>query len=351
RETNAALSDAVRAALAGHRLDSVASRYANAYSADMEPMRGVRNGEPVTVVTLDELLRAGDDSTLTQYADRLPDSSLRVEAKRRVIRLRIARSPYAAVREHAADVEQMLMTTGMNRVALDDHPLVRGWIDDGFRTTRVVLVRQDVEHQMSTLVGSYEDDGAVSVLPQLSLRGAMHLELQGIDQPVTLCALPQALDPSPCVLATEVRLGNPLAYLEADGTIRFIERFGSGDAFRLAAHQERFVVPVVVHGQQLAALDWGLRFVTPNELILGGAGWGASGPDLQVRIDVLAASRLGYTVRRGDRQYVAIVERERWRDFDVLSAGSAGSSGLDGSNGRDGFSGQSGTNASCPSFA
>ena len=343
RETIAALFDAVRVALAKHRLDSVASRYATAYVAAMEPIRGLLNGAPIDTATLDALFRAADDSTLRQYADRLPDSSLRAEAKRRAIRLRIGQSPYSLVRDSAASIEQTLMNTGVNRVDMDDHPLVLGWIDDPVRTARVVLVRQDVEHRTATLVGSYEDDSVVSVLPQLSLRGALHLQLQGIEPPVTLCGPPQALDPSPCVGATEVRLGNPMAYLEADGTIRFVERITAGNGFRLGAQQERFVVPVIVHGQQLAALDWALRFVTPNEFVFGGS------DDLQIRMDVLAANRLGYTVTHRSRQYTAIVERQHWRDFDVLSQGSAGSSGMDGSSGSDGSSGQSGTNASCPS--
>jgi hypothetical protein len=243
------------------------------------------------------------------------------------------------------------MSTGVNRVAIDDHPIVRGSIDDAVRTARVVLVRQDVEHQSSTLVGSYEDDSVVSVLPQLSLRGALQLELQGIDRPVTLCAPPQALDPSPCVLATEVSLGNPMAYPEADGTIRFVERITAAEALRLASQQERFVVPVVVHGQQLTALDWALRFVTPNEFVLASGSVGGNGPDLRIRLDVLAASRLSYTVSLGSQRYIAIVERAHWRDFDVLSRGGGGASGMAGSNGHDGFSGQSGTNAICPSSA
>jgi len=349
RETNAALFDEVRLALAKHRLDSLAIRYVTAYVAAMEPIRGLRNGQPVDVVTLDELFRARDDSTLKQYADRLPDSSLRIEARRRAIRLRMAQSPYAWVRDNAATVEQSLMNSGVDRVRIEDHPLVGGAIDDAVRTARVVLVRQDVEHQTSTLVGSYDDDSVVSVLPQLSLRGALHLQLQGVDQPVTLCPPPEALDPSPCLLATEVSLGNPMAYLEADGTIRFVERITSGETARLAAQQERFVVPVVVHGQQLTALDWALRFVTPNELVLAGGSSGGHGPDLRIRLDVLAANRLSYTVSRGSRQYVAIVERPHWRDFDVLSEGGGGAAGMDGSNGRDGFSGTPGTNAICPS--
>jgi len=351
RETNVALFDVVRDALARQRLDSVARRYATAYVAAMEPVGGLRNSQPIDISTLDELFRAGDDSTLKQYAARLPDSSLRVEARRHAIRLHIAQSPYSFVRERSADVERILMTTGVNRVAIDEHPLRRGWIDDAVRTSRMVLVRQDVERHTSTLVGSYDDDSVVSVLPQLSLRGTLHLELQGIDRSVTLCAPPEALDPSPCVPATEVSLGNPMAYLEADGSIRFVERITAGDAFRLAAQQERFVVPVVVHGQQLTALDWALRFVTPNELVLAGGSAGRNGPDLGVRLDVLAAHRLSYTVSEGSRQYIAIVEHPHWRDFDVLSRGAGGASGTDGSRGRDGFSGLPGTNASCPSSA
>jgi hypothetical protein len=351
RETNVALFDVVRDALARHQLDSVARRYATAYVAEMEPVRGLRNGQPIDIATLDELFRAGDDSTLKQYAARLPDSFLRVEARRRAIRLHIAQSPYSSVRERSADVERMLMTTGVNRVTIAEHPLTRGWIDDAIRTSRMVLVRQDVERRTSTLVGSYDDDSVVSVLPQLSLRGTLHLELQGIDHPVTLCAPPEALDPSPCVPATEVSLGNPMAYLEGDGSIRFVERITAGESFRLAAQQERFVVPVVVYGQQLTALDWALRFVTPNELVLAGESSGRNGPDLHVRLDVLAAHRLSYTVSDGSRQYIAIVERPYWRDFDVLSQGAGGASGTNGSNGRDGFSGLPGTNASCPSSA
>ena len=120
---------------------------------------------------------------------------------------------------------------------------------------------------------------------------------------------PQALDPSPCVLASEIELGNPMAYLEPDGTIRFVDRIASADAAQLAARQERFVVNVMVHGRQLTALDWALRFVTPNELALSG--------DLRIRLDVLAANRIGYTVSQGSRSYIAIVERQHWRDFDV----------------------------------
>src|ERR1051325_11299337 len=43
RETNVALFDVVRDALARHQLDSVARRYATAYVAEMEPVRGLRH--------------------------------------------------------------------------------------------------------------------------------------------------------------------------------------------------------------------------------------------------------------------------------------------------------------------
>jgi hypothetical protein len=153
------------------------------------------------------------------------------------------------------------------------------------------------------------------------------------------------------VPARDITLNNPLAYLEPDGAIRFVERITAAEAFRLATREERFVVPVTVNGQQLAALDWALRFQTPNELVLGGDASGANGPDLRVRLDPLAGNRVSYSVSRGSREYIAIVEFGQRRNFDVLTRGAPGSTGMDGSSGRDGLSGTPGTSAICPSFA
>ena len=331
-------------AIARKRLGAVAQRSATTLTGDLELTNGLRGGQPVDVAVLDDLLRAKDESTLARVALHLPDSSLRSEARRRVIRLHIEQSPLSAVRDHAAAVEDALMRLGVNPIAMAEHRPLRGTLDDSLNTRRVV-VRQDLEHQTTALVGTVDNEKGVSVLPQLSLRAALHIELEGIDGQVSLCGPPEALNPDPCVPESAVALGNRLAYLERDGTIRFLERLPAREALTLATAGDDVVVPIAVSGNRVTELAFGLRFETPNDLVFGGG----SGPELRVGLEPLAGGRLSYTITRGDRQYVAIVERDHANGFHVISQGADGQRGRDGSSGSDGLAGASGSSASCPS--
>jgi hypothetical protein len=350
-EAMTALIAELRRAMGNVRLGPVAERYATQLIAGDELSHGMRDGRPIDIAVLDQLSQAREDSTLQRYALRLPDSVLRSEARRRVIRLRIAQSRLPAVRDNAGAVEETLMRLGINAVSLAEHRPVQGTIDARVRTGRSIVVRQDVEHQTATLIGTVDDESSLSVLPQLSLRGALHLDLEGIDEPVTLCDSPEALDPAPCVSPGEVTLDSRLARLEPDGTIRFVDHLSAREALSLGATGDSVVIPVNVDGRPVAALEWGLRFETPNDLVFPGAGTGANGPALQVRVEPLASSRLSFTVSRGDRQYVAVVERDHATTFHVISQGSDGQRGMDGSRGRDGLSGTAGSAAICPTFA
>ena len=332
---------------ARHRLGPLAQRSAAAVIADLELTNGVRNGARVDIAILDELFRTRDDSTLQQYALRLPDSSLRTEARRRVIRLRVEQSPLAAVRDNAAAVEDTLMRYGVNPVSVTMHPVRDGAVDTSLSTRRVV-VRQDLAHQTTTLVGTVDDQPDLSVLPQLSLRGALRIELEGIDGLVTLCDPPEALNPLPCVSESAVSLDSKIAYLERDGTIRFVDHLSTRDALALA-RGDGVVVPIAVGGKQLATLDLGLRFETPKDLVLTGGGLAANGPDLRVRVEPLAAGRLSYTVARGKREYVAVVEGDHATDFHVITQGTDGTRGRDGAAGQAGMTGTAGMGAICPS--
>jgi hypothetical protein len=344
------LLQALRAAQQKKRLGPIAQQYATAMIADVETSEGLRGGRPVDIAELDELLRARDDSALRRYASRLPDSSLRSEARHRVIRLRIEESPREAVHANAAAIEERLMRLGVNPIAIAEHAVLRGTLDESLLARRVV-VRQDLDRQTAILVGAVDDEDSVSVLPQVILKGALHLDLDGVDGAVTLCDSPEALDPDPCVPASAVTLDSRLAYLERDGTLRFVDHLTSREALTVAASGDRLVVPVMVSGQRVATIEWELRFETPNELVFGGGGLGSPGPDLRLRLEVLTGGRLSYVVSRGSRQYIAIVERNHAKDFDVISRGGAGERGRDGSSGHDGQSGLPGTSASCPSFA
>jgi hypothetical protein len=340
----------VRAATASRRLGPIGMRDGAELMADVASEQGVRNGRTIDVATLDALLQSHDEATLRRYARRLPDAGRRVEARRRVIRLHIQASPYPAVRRNAAAIEETLMRLGANPVALAEHRPVRASVDLDALAARGILVRQDLLHQTSTLLGNAGDGNAVSVLPEVSLRGALQIELEGIGGLVTLCASPEALDPSPCVAAQDVTLDSRLATLEPDGTLRFIERLTSRETAALARAGGRVVVPIMIRGQRLASLDWSLQFETPKDLVLGSTNRDGNGPDLHVRVEWLDTGRLTYIVGRGEAEYQAIVERPQASMFHVISRGADGLAGADGSRGHDGMAGSTGSSATCPSF-
>jgi hypothetical protein len=253
------------------------------------------------------------------------------------------------VRENAPAIEETMMRRGSNPVALAEHRVRRGWVDSGALVERSMRIRQDVRQRTYTLLGYAGDGSGVSVFPRLPLRGTLQLELEGIDRPVTLCAPPLELDPSPCVPASELKVDSPFATLAADGTLRFTEQLGAEEAATLAASARRVVVPITVGGEQFAALDWALEFETPADLVLDADRGDGVGPDLHVRVDRLETGRVSYIVSRGDERYRTFVERDRARDFHVISRGRDGNRGRDGLAGHDGLAGSNGRAASCPS--
>ncbi|MEA2697243.1 MAG: hypothetical protein QOI66_1514, partial [Myxococcales bacterium] len=311
--------------------------------------RGVLRGRSVDLPLLDDLATKGDETTLRRAADRLPDGKLRDEARRRVIRLHIDASPFAEVRAGAASVEQLMMTAGNNRVALADHPPVRGWIEPQAPSPRAVLVRQNVVQQTATLLGLRTADFVrASVLPASPLRDAIRVELEGISRPVTVCAPPKELDPSPCLQPQDVALDSAVAFMDGNGLMRFRDGIRAGELIALAG-AERLTVPVTAAGKPVATLDWPLRFESPKDLTFAAT---AARPDdwhLRVRLERSNAGRLIYAVTQADRQSIVVVESADAGAFHVISQGARGRDGSDGAPGSDGRSGQSGWSASCPS--
>jgi hypothetical protein len=342
-ETMTKLIEYLRGAIAQRKLGSVAMRFASELVADVELEHGTRGGRTVDALALDSLFTSGDEATLRHAALRLPEPRLRTYARRLIIRLHIQSSPFPQVRQNAAAVEETMMRLGSNVVVLTVHPPLRAWVDTSALAARGVRVRQDLRHHTNTLLGYAADGSGVSVLPQPSVRGMLHVALDGIDQPVTVCAPPEELDPSPCVPVTEVRLESRFVHLDMDGTLRFVEQLNAPDAMSVAASARRLIVPVSVGGKPLVDLDWELEFETPKDLVFD------AGLDLHVRIDVMSTNRLGYAVANGDELYEGVVERSRAGSFRVISRGDDGANGSDGSPGHDGAPGSSGISATCPS--
>ena len=336
----------LRKALAKQKLGPLAARAGEELLAAVDLERGQFRGRAVDAALIDGL---EEETWLRRFAVRLPQAELREHARRRVIRLQIARSPFLEVREHAAAVEEAVMKHGVNRVDVAQHLPLKGWLDPQKTPMRGVLVRQNVWEQTAMLLGYAGDRPGVSVLPEISLREALMVQVRGVSRPVTLCAPAEALDPTPCIAARDVALDNAPAYLDDDGAFHFVDHIAMRDAVALAQEGERLALPVRVGGRALLSLEWALYYERPENLVFGGGGAGARGPDLSVGIDHRDRQRFFVTVFGPGRSYLAVVEARDMAGFVIGSQGAAGFQGHAGAQGTNGTDGSSGMSASCPS--
>ncbi len=84
----------LREALTRKTFGPIATRFGDELVATADLERGIWRGKPVDLATMDALQKAGNEMTLNRFARRLPDASLRQEARRRVIRVHIAMSAF-----------------------------------------------------------------------------------------------------------------------------------------------------------------------------------------------------------------------------------------------------------------
>jgi hypothetical protein len=325
-------------AAAENRLGPAALPYARELVATIAIEHGQWNGAPVTAATLDALLAQGDEALLRRFAARLPDAERRQQALRRVVRLHIAASTFPEVREHAHEVEDALMAHGRYALSPDAHPPVSAQVDAAHLAIDSVLVRQAVPAGTAKILGARG-----SVVPEVPLRGAVRIALGGVSRPVTLCGPAAALDPTPCVDAAAIALGNRLTRLDRDGDLLFADNVPLVELLPLARSGD-FTVPLALGGRALLSLRFGVRFETPADLGFD------DGEDLHVDVDA-RGERVLYAIAGGGRSYVAVVERAALSAFHVITQGAGGAPGYAGSRGMDGSSGMPGMSASCPSSA
>jgi hypothetical protein len=323
----------LRRALDAHKLGPAATASGEELEATFELEQGSFRGRPVDVPMIDGLFGAGDEPTLMRFTNRLPEPSLREAARRRVIRLHIAASPFPEVRAAAATVEEAVAQKGVWALSLAEHPPLRGWLDLPKVPMRGVLVRQHVWEQTATLLGYTGDRPGLSVLPELALRGALLVEAQGISRPVTLCSSPRKLDPSPCLDVHDVTLANPMAYLDKGGAFHFVDHVAMRDAVNLAQMGNRFVLPLSVGGRRMLTFDWSLYYERPADVVFGG------GAPLHVVVDHRDPARFVFTIGGAGASRLAVVESGDSAAFHVISRGADGAPGSPGSAGASGSSG------------
>jgi hypothetical protein len=339
-QISAPLFAELRRALARRLFGPIATRLGADLLTLSELAEGRYGGRPVDAATLDFLQQSGDEATLRRFADRLPDAGLRLEARRRVVRLHIAASAFPEVRANAGTVEKIVLENGTYPIVLSVHRPRRASLTG--LPVRGVLVRQDVWRQTATLYAFAGE--RTSVLPEVTLRNALFVEVDGLSRPVTLCGRPETLDPTPCIAPHDVRIDNPLAYLDDDGAFHFVDHVRMADALALTEKRDRFVLPVSVAGQGLLSFNWGLWYERPDDLVFTGRSAGARGPDLRVAVDHRDPARFVFDADG----WLAVVEAPDAAGYRVGSRGAGGATGASGSDGANGFSGSSGMSASCP---
>jgi len=327
------------------RFGPVAARFVRELLDVVDLERGRYGGRPVDRAVIDDLAARGDLSLLRRFADRLAGQDLRDHARRRLLRLAIAASPFEEVRARAAEVEERVMREGVNRISVAQQPPVRATLDTGKLTARRVLVRQDVLHQTTALFG--DGDGGPSVLPALSLGGALWVEVAGLSRPITICRTRGTFDPTPCIGAGDVSVDNSFAIADRDGSFHLRDRASEADTVAVTNAKSWFPLPIAVGGRRLVSFGWPVRFERPADLILSPSF--GRGPDLKVVVSRVDRTVLAFTVVNHDIVYRAVVECRDLPAFHIISRGAAGASGGSGSDGADGSAGFDGSDASCPS--
>jgi hypothetical protein len=186
----------------------------------------------------------------------------------------------------------------------------------------------------------------LSVLPEIALRGALEIDLEGLSRPITICAPAAQLDPEPCVTANQITVASPLVALDRDGALHFVDDLPAAQVAHLARTVDKVVLPISVAGRRLLEPELALAFERPRDLDLVAT---PGEPDMQIRVERGPHGRLVDTVHARDRNYLVAVEAADAPNFHIISRGADGRSGFDGSDGIDGLNGMSGSSASCSS--
>lgn len=329
----------VRALLAKGELGPVASRFGEELVATADVERGLWQGRKVDVAMMDALAAAGNEMTLGRFAQRLPDSALREEARRRIVRVHIAISPFPEVHQQAAAVEEAVLRDGHNRVSPDQHPLVRAALDPK-APRRWVVVQQHVWPRKATLLAVEPTSGpaaTTTVAPELRLSGLLWAQMSGLSRPVSACGRKSDLDVDPCIDGSDLAISSALAYRAKGATFRLKDELDLGSVLPLAK-EASFALPLQIGGRDAVTLQWGLTFASEPMVFAGGAAGGA-GRDLDVTVERPRAERVVVRVQPGRGEYDEVVEARDLPGFELVSRGLPGDSGEDGASGSDGASG------------
>jgi hypothetical protein len=335
---------ALRKVLASGKLGPTAARLAKDMLAEVDLVAGTYEGKPMTASVVDGLYAKGDEKMLFRIANHAKSDAIRNSARLSIVKLHVRASKSPEVSAHAAEIEARVMATGRNTVDLEATPPASGWIDDQKVGFRGIRVRQDVWKQVSTLLPL---DQKKTVLPSITLRGALFVRVPGYSDPLTLCAHPEALDVTPCIDPRAVRPRVPILTVDEQGLLHVVERIATADALKLVYNTDNLPLPIEVGGKPVITLEWPIHFDAPAPIVFEGE-TSSRGPDIRVSIERRYSTRLLFDVDGPNGKLRGVVESDDLAGMAIVSRGGAGRSGAPGSPGSAGSTGSAGTSASCP---
>ena len=334
------LERALNAALEAQSLAPGAYLFAEELRDALGLAHGRWRGAPVTTA----LVEAQDDATLELFVKRLPRESQRDLARRELVVRRVARSDNPDVARDAQAVVQRLLDTGRNAIDLERHPLISA----RFAPRDVplsVVVHQRPPLGTAALLAAEGQNG--KLLPRLPLQGWLLLRASDHEREVTLCAARAALDPEPCVLATDLRAASGHMTIDGNGVLRLQDNLTIAEATKLLmAELPSLSIDIRRGTRPLASRALPLYFRAPDPLHLPGEGLGSNGPNLHVRA-YERGQHVAFEVRTRGSRMLAVVDPRAPGRFSIATAGTRGAAGHAGATGHAGTSGISGMNASC----
>lgn len=300
---------------------------------------GEWGGQQLTEALVAQL---ADEPLLRRIEARVPDETVRLAARRRVVQLHLAASTVREVRERAAEVEAKVFATG--RWAQPVKSLARPAPQPPLTLKTPLRGSQDIARQLVRLSTREDEDPAP---PDLDVTPVLRFHV-GWSQPLGLCAPREALDVTPCIDASEVQLGTGFATLDGNGVLHFPPKLTMGDAVELTRKGLGIVVPVQLEGQLSQVLQVPLQMLAPSPFFFEGSP-SSRGPAVNVVVVPSAQGLLFEAVDDTGARRQLVLPRGP-TSFELGSMGGRGKQGTPGSRGANGSRGTNGMSASCPSM-
>ncbi|MBW1877945.1 MAG: hypothetical protein JRJ84_06250, partial [Deltaproteobacteria bacterium] len=274
-------------------LDPRATPFAERFLEEVDLDLGLWDGAPVDEA---RIAAETDEDLLLRFARRLRNPALQETARERVVRLRIAASPFAAVQRRADAVTKSTLAHGFWPVPLEDFPITEVRTDPALGVVASVVVAQDLDGGRWSLRSATHDGRMLD--PRLDLLELLLIEVDGLEEPILLCRPDDGLHPKPCVDPSELAFEHPFAVLDETGWLHLATDLHGEEAQPLARMQTlEFALSV---GGSPLDLSFPLRFMAPPPLVFNGDA-GEPGPNLVVRVRRQEPERFLYEVTAGEQ--------------------------------------------------